>query len=132
MGLRAELVEHLRTELGDGIFVYDVGAEVIAVPAVVLTFGNPATVVSNFGGHQGLTTALNVVAVSQASDPTRAADEIEDLCYLIRQAMRKFPIGNQYTTSVGFGDRAEVGGVQYPTGTVEVLVKDRDRGATIP
>jgi len=132
MGLRAELVAHLEAELPAGVTVYNVGADVIATPCVVITYGEPAQAITNYGGDYGLAVALNLVLITNRGEPAAAADALEDLAYQIRQALRSFPIGSQAPTTSGFGAVAEVAGVNYPTTTIEALFKDRDRGATLP
>ena len=133
MGLRAELAAHLIDQLPDGITVYNVGAEVVATPAVVITFADPAQVSTTMqAGVAGLASALNLVLITNRGEPEAAADALEDLCYQVRQALRTFPIGTQAPTVSGFGDVADVGGIMYPTATMETLFRGEDRGANLP
>jgi hypothetical protein len=133
MGLRADLAAHLIATLPDGVTVYNVGAEVVATPAVVITFADPAQVVTTMqAGQAGLATALNLVLITNRGEPEYAADALEDLAYQVRQALRTFSIGTQAPTLSGLGDVAEVGGQMYPTATMETLFRGDDKGATIP
>ena len=131
MGLRTELAAHLRSELGDGIVVYDAGVDLVAVPCVVI---NPAPVYvqpASFGISPTVEVMFELHLVTNRTEPSVAVGVLEDLRLQVTDAIKTMTPAGFWSA---FGDLAatNVGGTLYGSAVVEVRFKDSDRGNTLP
>ena len=131
MGLRAELADHLRAELPKGISVYAAGVDLIATPAVVINPADPYQVPSTLGRNRHIETFLHLVIVSNRSDPAAALAQLEDHRWLVSEALVSFVPRGQWL-AFGQWQQTDIGGTQYAAATLDVMIIDTDRGATIP
>jgi len=134
MGYRSELAQHLRDNLGQlqaefDVAVYDAGAEIIAVPAVVLFPDSPYQSVATQGPEKRINVTLSLVLVANRADPTAALDQLEDLRKLTTDALRGFKPTTTWATFGDFG-ATEIGGTEYATAAISLIAMDSDRGAT--
>lgn len=95
MGLRADLAEHLRTQVPDLVAVWDHPAEVTAVPAAVI---HPAPgeywVPWTLGGPGVVAWAIVVEVVVQRTNPAAALDALEALGAEVIGAVSSFGTPN--------------------------------------
>ena len=129
MGLRAELAAHLATELGDGIFVFPSGKDVMAVPAVVLNPSDPYMAPTTMQPQGRISVALDIHVVTNRTEPDTALDAIEDLRFAVTNALRTFVPASRWTAFGRFG-QTEIAGTVYAMAVLEVLFADNDRGAS--
>lgn len=131
MGLRTELAAHLRTELGDGVVVYDAGADLVTVPCVVINPADPYLSPASFGQLPTLEVMFELHLVTNRTDVSIALGVLEDLRLEVTTAIKKMtPAG--FWSSFGELGSANVGGTLYGSGMLVVRFKDSDRGNSPP
>lgn len=133
MSLRSDLKDHLAAGLPEPVSVYSVGADLVAVPAVVIQPADPYMIPTTMGAASSNQVALNLIFVVPRSDPESALSALEDLRYQVTTLVKTFAPPAGRWTAFGGWDTISIGDVEHATGTLECLFVDgTDRGATVP
>lgn len=128
MGLRQDLRDHLKTELGDGIQVYPAGAEVVAAPCVVLNPADPYQVPISFQGGSGsysstIAWGLEVWLVVARGGPADVRiTELEEMRVKVTNALTTFTPRGVWGALGGFST-IDIAGVDHATASLEVVFR---------
>ncbi len=124
MTFRDDLQVRLQTAFGDGYTVYEVGADVVKTPAVIINPSNPYIVPTSMGLDARISTFLDIWLVTNRSSPSDALNHLEEMRRTASQAI-KSDIPQGRWTSLGSLGQTSVGGVEYATGVMPcVFVSD--------
>jgi hypothetical protein len=131
MGLRAELRAHLDAAAGlEEVTVYPAGADLVAVPAIVINPSDPYLAPTTMGADARNQVAIELHLVTQRTDPDAALDALEDMRKAVTDAVKTFAPAGRWT-AFGRWAGTEIAGVEYATAVVECLFVDSvDRGAS--
>lgn len=132
MGIRADLKDHLTTELGDGVTVYSAGEALAAVPAVIINPAEPYLVPVTFARNPnenalavGLMIHLVVGAGGLADD---RLNELEELRKRVTDAIHSgFVPAGQWASFGAFGTTT-IGEIDHATAVIEYVFRAADDG----